>query len=371
MMARVPTAIVSDLHLGAGTGSDLLRRPRFRELLWRGLDGADTVVLLGDVIELRDRPLAEAIAIAGPFFDELGEFLGDGRIVLVPGNHDHHLIEPWLERRRLDHADPLALEQRELPLEGAAGALAARLSSATLELAYPGLWVADGVYAIHGHYLDRHLTVPTFERLGVAAVERILGVQPDELGTGDPDTAGPDDYERAQAPVYAFLYTLAQAGPRADAGGPSARVWAAVGAGDTPTARLRGWLLGTVAVPGAVGIANRLGLGPVSPDLSGEAIASAGIAAIAEVVRRLGIDAEHLVFGHTHRRGPLPRDDGWSRNGVRLTNTGSWVHSPSLIGRDAASSPWWPGTVAVVDGAAPPRLINLLDALSREELAER
>src|SRR5262245_29723070 len=124
MMPRVPTAIVSDLHLGAGSGADLLRWPRFRERLWRGLDGADTVVLLGDVIELRDRPLAEAIDIAGPFFDELGELVGDGRIVLVPGNHDHHLIEPWLERRRLDHADPLVLEQRELPLEGAAAALA-------------------------------------------------------------------------------------------------------------------------------------------------------------------------------------------------------------------------------------------------------
>ena len=374
MMAGVPTAIVSDLHLGAGSGADLLRRPRFRQRLWEGLDGADTVVLLGDAIELRDRPLAEAIEIAGPFFDELGELVGNGRIVLVPGNHDHHLIEPWLERRRLDHADPLALEQRELPLEGAAGALAARLSSATLELAYPGLWVADGVYAIHGHYLDRHLTVPTFERLGVAAVERILGVQPsrpDEPGTGDAETGSPDDYERAQAPVYAFLYTLAQAGPRAEAGGPSARVWAAVGAGDRPTARLRGWLLGTVAVPGAVGIANRLGLGPVSPDLSGEAIANAGIAAMAEVVRRLRIDARHLVFGHTHRRGPLPRDDGWTRNGVRLTNTGSWVHSPSLIGRDAASSPWWPGTVAVVDADGPLRLFHLLDGLSREELAER
>ena len=29
----------------------------------------------------------------------------------------------------------------------------------------PGLWPADGVYATHGHYLDRHLTVPSFERL--------------------------------------------------------------------------------------------------------------------------------------------------------------------------------------------------------------
>ncbi len=44
---------------------------------------------------------------------------------------------------------------------------------------------------------------------------------------GQDEPPGPDEYERAQAPVYAFLYALAQAGVRNDAASPSARIWAA------------------------------------------------------------------------------------------------------------------------------------------------
>ena len=105
------TILVSDLHLGARSGADLVRRPEFAELLTGAIEGADQVVLLGDVLELRDRPLAEVVDIAAPFFEALGEAVGDGRIVVVPGNHDHQLLAPWLERRRLRGAGPLGLEQ--------------------------------------------------------------------------------------------------------------------------------------------------------------------------------------------------------------------------------------------------------------------
>ncbi len=82
--------------------------------------------------------------------------------------------------------------------------------------------------------------------------------------------------------------------------------------GATRAQKLRGWLLGSVALPGAVGMANRFGLGPVKPDLSPGAITRAGIAAMGEVIERLGIEAEHVIFGHTHRRGPLDGEPGWS-----------------------------------------------------------
>ena len=87
-----------------------------------------------------------------------------------------------------------------------------------IELAYPGVWLREGVYATHGHFLDRHLTVPTFERLAVAAVERVLAGSrgrrdsAERLAAFEAGAASPDDYERAQAPVYAFLFALAQAG---------------------------------------------------------------------------------------------------------------------------------------------------------------
>jgi len=60
----VRTAVLSDLHLAAGYDGDLLRRARFREILMREIEGADEVLLLGDVIELRDRPLGDALEMA-------------------------------------------------------------------------------------------------------------------------------------------------------------------------------------------------------------------------------------------------------------------------------------------------------------------
>jgi len=124
----------------------------------------------------------------------------------------------------------------------------------------------------------------------------------------------------------------------------------------------------TVAVPGAVGLANRLGLGPVSADLSAGAITRAGVAAMREVASRLRIDARWLIFGHTHRRGPRAEEAEWLlQGGGRMLNTGSWIHAPSLLGPTAAVSDWWPGTVAVIEDSEP-RLQQLLDDLSREDL---
>jgi Calcineurin-like phosphoesterase len=368
------TAILSDLHLGAGTGADLLRRARFREPLLRGLEGADRVVLLGDAIELRDRPIADAFLVAEPFFRELGEALPDAEIVVVPGNHDHHLLESWLERRRLEGAPALELEQRIDPAETALAGLARQLGSERVTIAYPGLWLREDVYATHGHYLDRHLTIPTFERLGVAAVERVLGFEPPGPDPLEPPAGkqrvNPDEYERAQAPVYALLFALAQGSDRERGGGvgPSMRIWNALGGGAGPAARVRGWIVGSVVVPGAVGLANRLGLGPVRSDLSPGAITRAGLAAIADVVERLAIDAGHLIFGHTHRRGPMADESGWTAGATKLWNTGSWVYAPTLLGSNAATSPYWPGTIALVSDAGEPTLRHLLDELERAEL---
>jgi predicted phosphodiesterase len=358
------TVVLSDLHLGSSGGIDLLRHARFREPLLAAAEDADEVVILGDAVELRDVPLAAAIDAARPFFDELGEAMGDARLTVVPGNHDHHLLDGWLERRRLDGATPLGLEQR-IRVEGPLAELVGGMSRTEVEIAYPGLWAQPGVYATHGHYLDRHLTVPSFERLAVAAVERVIG---DDA----PGPATPADYERVQAPLYAFLFSLAQSGSaaaRLGGANPSARVWKAVGGGYGRAARIRGRLLGSVALPGAVGVANRLGLGPVKADLSPGAITRAGIVAMAEVVRRLDIDADHVIFGHTHRRGPLRAEVGWRLDsGTRLWNTGSWIHTPWLIGRDAADSPYWPGTIVVLEDGRDPRPVNLLEDRTKEEL---
>jgi predicted phosphodiesterase len=362
----VRTILLSDLHLAAGFDGDLLRRRRFREILLREVEGADEVVLLGDAIELRDRPLREVLEIARPFFAELGEAMVDRRVVIVPGNHDHQLIGPWLERRRLEGHTTIGLEQRAAPDLGIAARIARLLGGAQLELAYPGMWLRQNLYATHGHYLDCHVTVPTFERLAIAVIERLSGALPEGLRSTD-------DYESVQAPLYGLLYGVAQSGrrpQRALGENASARVWEAVHGRDGRRPDVRGRLLASVVLPSAVALANRLGLGPLRWDISYPEISRAGYTAMLELVPRLGIEADHVIFGHTHRRGPLDGEPGWALpNGSRLINTGSWVFAPGLAGRSSHGSPFWPGTVIVVEDDEAPRPRHLLDELGREELA--
>jgi hypothetical protein len=107
----------------------------------------------------------------------------------------------------------------------------------------------------------------------------------------------------------------------------------------------------------------------VRSDLSPDAITSGGVTAMAEVVGRLEIEAPWVVFGHTHRRGPREGEEPWrAGETTSLLNTGSWVHSPGVLGRTAEESGWWPGTAAEIDGGEP-RLVHLLEELSREDLA--
>jgi Calcineurin-like phosphoesterase len=361
----VRTIVVSDLHLGAGYDGDLLRRSRFREILLGEAEGADQVVLLGDAIELRDRPLAEVLEMAGPFFEELGQAVGSSRVVLVPGNHDHQLVAPWLERRRIGDEGPLGLEQVVGPETEIAAELARMMPGTELALAYPGLWIAPRVYATHGHYLDCHVTVPTFERLAIAVIEKLAGTTPEGLSSTD-------DYESLQAPLYGLLYGVAQGGRRPQRGlgeNASARVWEAVHGRDGRDPGLRGRLIGLVVLPGVVSLANRLGLGPLHPDISMAEIKQAGLRAMRQLVGRLGIDADHVIFGHIHRRGPLGGEPGWELpDGTSLTNTGSWVYAPALMGPRSHGSPFWPGTVVTIEDRDPPQALHLLDEIGHPEL---
>ena len=87
----MPTAVISDLHLGALSGSDVLRRPARAERLAAALEPADRVVLLGDTLELRERPIAALLREVRPLFERLAPALAGKRVTLVPGNHDHQL----------------------------------------------------------------------------------------------------------------------------------------------------------------------------------------------------------------------------------------------------------------------------------------
>src|SRR3954453_21175523 len=206
------TLVVSDLHLGSTHDADLLRRPELRAPLLDELAGHDRLVILGDFLELREAPQRDAAAIAAPVLADLGRVLGrDGELLIVGGNHDHGLVAGWIDGR-LQTEPPgfLDLEQRIDPAD--AGPLAARLAElaapARVRLAYPGVWLREDVYAIHGHYSDLHTTVPTFERLATGAMARFV-VRGPEHG------AAPDPYEAVLAPLYAWMTALTQRSDRA------------------------------------------------------------------------------------------------------------------------------------------------------------
>jgi hypothetical protein len=365
----VSTLVISDLHLGSRARADLLRDPALRERLMTALrDGIERLVLLGDALELRQGPLREALAAGRAFFAEAGAALGpEGEIVLVPGNHDHALVAPWLERR---HRDGLA-ERRPLGLAETASwvpsdpvaVLAEAAAPARLTLAYPGMWLREDVYAMHGHYLDRHITVPTLERLSAGAMGRIVGPLPD-------GGARPDDYERALAPIYAWSTALAQHADDDSTGTHNVSVRAyrmLSGNGHRPLRRRA-----LVALfPLTIAAVNRAGLGPVRADVSGAELARAGVRAMGEAVQRLGIDAAHVLFGHTHRVGPRPRDaaaDWTTPSGVRLHNSGCWVYERQFLSATPYESPYWPGTAIRIDASGPPVPLKLLEGMGAAEL---
>lgn len=359
------TLVISDLHLGTASEADLLRHPAVREPLLAALDGVDRLVILGDGLELREGPQREVAETAGPVFADLGRALGpDGELVLVGGNHDHGLVAGWIDGRLLTEPSGfLGLERRIAPAE--AGPLAARLAEraapARVEVAYPGVWLREDVYALHGHYSDLHTTVPTFERLAAGAMARWAVALPETGATAD-------DYEAALSPLYAWMHALAQRSDHAlvSAGaGASARVWVTLAGRQRRRTPLRTAALGA-GYAGAVAALNAAGLGPIERDLSGAALRRGGLRGMAEALRRLEVDAPHVLFGHSHRSGPWPSDDlaEWTTHaGGRLVNTGSWVYQPHFLSGPPGTSPYWPGTAVTVEEKGPPRLLRLVGEL--------
>jgi hypothetical protein len=221
------------------------------------------------------------------------------------------------------------------------------------------VWLREDVYATHGHYGDLHTTVPLLERLGAAFVLRVVpGLD------GAPTRA--EDYEAVLGPMYAWTDAIAQSGGVRGRGGAGlqVRAWRSLQhSGRRRSIRGRGAAL---AFPAAVAMLNRAGLGPFGADVSGPELRRAALRAFAEVTDRLGVGGGHVIFGHTHRAGPLPGDacSEWlTPSSAAMLNTGSWVFERGFLGDSPGPSPYRPGFCAIVQDDEPLQLINLLDSI--------
>ena len=264
-------------------------------------------------------------------------------------------VEPWLER-----AQRGAPARRSAPSSASRRATPRRCSRSlptgprprASSVAYPGLWLRPDVYATHGHYLDCHLTVPTLERLGFGAMGRVMR-RPAR------DVRRADDYEAVASPVFAWLDAIARqrrTGRRSQRGPPS-RAWralrrdAAVGAmAPAGTAAASARTPVAARSPGRsrsrVAALNRAGLGPLRATSPAASCAAPGLRAMGEVAARLRLGDAYVIFGHTHRAGPLPGDAAreWRiPGGARLVNCGCWIYDAYFLDRQPGESPYWPG----------------------------
>ena len=342
--ARVTTLVVSDLHLGARLGRDVLRRPEALEALLDALDGVERLVLLGDVVELLEGNAARSMPIAEPILRAIGARLGSaGEVLVVPGNHDAAFVRPWLRERGVPSSIDAAIPLDATP---ALARLTGWLKPASVRVHYPGVWLSDRVWATHGHYLDRHL-LP----------EAAYGIARGALGRLPRDGATPSDYERAGGPsltrVEAFLSRWLPR-PLAELSDDAAELLRAV----TMSAVPRRLLTHRFAALNAM--------------LLGMQVRRASIPALARVAHRLGVDADWVVFGHVHRCGPLAGDDRrrWRGPGGSpwIANSGSWVYEPLLVHHVTPPYPYWPGGAVVLEDGGEPEAIGLLDHLDAAAL---
>jgi len=338
------TLVISDLHLGMRYHRDVLRRPAPLEILLDALADVDRLVLLGDVVDLSEHKSKDALTVARPVLRAIGKRLGPNReLILVPGNHDRRFVAPWIQamgpRLSIDSSVPLDATP-ELAI------VSEWLAPARVSARYPGVWLAERVWATHGHYLNRDLG-PAWS----------LGITRGHVGRLSYDGARPIDYE-----------------PR---GGRSLRSAHEAFSGALPKplgeAADR---FGVVARAATMAKASRRLMRPELARINSQLLSLqtkvASIPALIHVAQSLGVDAGCIVFGHVHRLGPLQGDDeaDWEGPGgePRVVNTGSWIYEPLLVRDVIPPAPYWPGGAAILNDGADPQAVGLLDAMSADAL---
>lgn len=329
----VRTLVISDLHLGNHGHRDVLRRPAALERLLAALDDVDRLVLLGDTLEYHGRHADQALSAAEPVLRAIGARMAGREVVYVPGNHDHPLVRRWVRGR----GEALGLAD-EVPADASPAftRVLAALAPARVRASYPGVWLDDDTYALHGHYADRHLRPES--AVGLLRREPVRAMRP-------------ADYERGRT--------------RRRTRHPTGRAGRAQIAARQ---RIRSTILF-----GVLPLVLRPALAPLIARVLDVQMRRSALPAQARVLANLGIEARWVLFGHVHRRGPGEGDDpaAWAigPGGGQLLNTGSWRYERLLAHSRRPPHPYWPGGGIVIEPGRPPAMLGMLDELGRDALA--
>ncbi len=306
------TAIVSDLHLGSGFGEDLLRDAAIRRVLLDELAEAERVVLLGDVLELRELPLAAVLESARPFFEELGEAMAGPPVscsspaTTITGSPSRC----WSSRRSPASRSASSTAPSQ-PARPATDRGLARRRRAADRL--PGIWLRDDVYATHGHYMDCHMSLPRLECIAAAATMRTLRPLP-----------GPPRARRLRARAAARLRPHLRPRPgrasRAAPARPSERAWRAIMVRNGNRSRA------PPRRPSALARRRPADLGhqPAPPRRVRRRRSAPVRSPTAASPRRPSspgastLERRHVITGHTHRGGPEEGEAEWPLPGGGL-----------------------------------------------------
>jgi hypothetical protein len=312
----------------------VLTRPEPLERLLAALEDCDRLVLLGDTVELVESASAPAFEVAVPVLRAIGARLGaEGEVVVVPGNHDAALIRPWVmaNGERLVPATPIPRDATPALVK-----LVAALAPAQVRVSYPGVWLGDGVWATHGHYLDQYLFP-----VGASGIARaaLRGKRPQAAVT-------PLQYELARRPAPGWLMRSL----------PDRAARRLADIADVFRASTMPKIHRHVLNPR---------LSPLISTLLGRQMQRHAIPALLAVVEGLGVEADWILFGHVHRLGPLPGDldaEWRGREGTpRILNSGSWLYEPVLVDRATPPHPYWPGGAIRLSSGEAPTAVCLLE----------
>lgn len=382
--------VISDTHLGAWTGEDLLSDERFLERLAPELEGIDELIVLGDLFDLLFGSIEEALGAAEGLFAAIRERLQGKRLVFLAGNHDHHFVV-----RAAEDARYLGVDAERPDPGGVIGRLLAdRLEGVEVDVRYPAYVVGD-VLLTHGHYLDPHarLAGPLGSRMLTRALWAIAAG-----GKEEPRTEA--DYDAVIGLLTEVLYAIAQVPHGTSAqrsvfdslnrlGAIAKGAARPIRAAEQLAARLAGSAGQAASRAAHAAVSHddferaldderrRMSREPRAAPIKGFDVARTikpgdprenALEAFAKVVDNLGWSREYdkIVFAHTHQ----PFADQRSRSGspVRYWNTGSWIYEPELASREAYIGYLeraWPGTAVVIDTTEPePRLLELLADLN-------